>query len=252
MKYLIKWFIKRINKSPRLYDFYFKLLKRILGVMEVSEISHATNCEDIIASFYCKKAGFVVDIGAYDPIRFSNTYSLYQSGWKGINIDPRKDCMKKFDLFRKNDINLNIGISDKPGELVYYAFEEPAYNTVDEERGEFVINQGYSPLIDKYKVDVLTLKDVLEKYLPLGQKIDFLALDVETFEINVLKSNDWDKYRPYFIAMESLMNYQNGYDIAKIDEDAAVKFLLNRDYKMVGKLRNKIFFIDKTAAAQYD
>ena len=67
---------------------------------------------------------------------------------------------------------------------------------------------------------------------------------MEGHELSVLQSNDWQVYRPFLIAMESLMSKENGYDVRFLDKDPAVKYLLDNDYKVVAKVRNKLFFMD--------
>ncbi len=62
--------------------------------------------------------GFYVDIGATIKFRFSNTQLFYNQGWNGINIEPNPDYFKFFKKYRKNDINLNIGLS-KHEEVLY-------------------------------------------------------------------------------------------------------------------------------------
>lgn len=78
-----------------------------------------------------KKAGIYVDVGALHPFRFSNTAWAYESGWRGINIEPNVDHFRLLEIFRPEDININCGIADKEGELTYYCFEEPALNGFD-------------------------------------------------------------------------------------------------------------------------
>ena len=207
-------------------------------------ISLAQNFEDLVFEKlwnegHPKAKGFYVDVGAHDPIRFSNTYRLYRQGWRGINIDPLPSCIKKFRKHRPEDINLNIGISDNTGEMDYYSFVEPAFNTTNPVRAEHVINSGYSKLKEKTVIRIDTLKNVLDSHLGAGQ-IDLLTMDVETMELQVLKSNDWDKYRPEFIIMESIVSCNESLD--KIYNDPAVKYLTDRQYIAVAKVSNAVFF----------
>ena len=63
---------------------------------------------------YKKYKGFYIDIGAFDPTKGSNTKYLYNCGWSGLNIDANPPSIEKFNLCRKRDINLHVGISDRP------------------------------------------------------------------------------------------------------------------------------------------
>ena len=86
--------------------------------------------EDIILSefFPNKTDGFYVDVGAHHPMRFSNTHMFYKKGWRGINIDAMPGSMKAFERKRPRDINLEIGVSGKEGEMTFYMFDDPALN----------------------------------------------------------------------------------------------------------------------------
>jgi methyltransferase, FkbM family len=249
LKKLVQLLFNCTIQYPTVYDAMQRTFSKISNLLYITEISYATNFEDMIAKFYCnqhrnRNGGFYVDVGALDPFRFSNTYALYLAGWKGINIEPRRDCIQKFERYRKSDINLNIGISSETREMDYYSFQEPAYNTTQKERADYVIQQGYSQLIHSYKIKTLPLRDVFASNGVPATGIDFLAIDVEGHELSVLQSNDWQLYRPFFIAMESLMSRENGYNIQYLDEDPAVKFLLKQGYHIVAKVRNKLFFVD--------
>jgi FkbM family methyltransferase len=151
-----------------------------------------------------RKKGFYVDVGAHHPLRFSNTAIFYQKGWCGINIEPTPTSAKTFKQYRKRDINLNIGIANKEEALTFYMFNEPAYNSFNKElslqRNEL---HSSSRIIKEIPVKTYRLADVLDQYLPEGQKIDFLTTDVEGLDYEVLQSNNWQKYAPDFILVES-------------------------------------------------
>lgn len=61
------------------------------------------------------EVGSYLDIGANDPIRFSNTNLLYKKGWNGVNVEPNLTLFHKLEKFRPRDVNLNVavGIGDK-------------------------------------------------------------------------------------------------------------------------------------------
>lgn len=130
----------------------------------------------------CKK-GFYVDVGALHPFGISNTAWAYEQGWNGINIEPNIDQFRLFEVFRKRDININCGISDKEGELTYYCYEEPAYNG---------FNKNFypdMPICEERIVKIRRLSDVFSEYKI--KHIDFLDIDTEGMEMSVLKSIDF-------------------------------------------------------------
>ena len=188
--------------------------------------------EDILLSriFGEQTEGFYVDVGAHHPRRFSNTCFFYKRGWRGINIDALPGSMKVFQKLRPHDINLELAVSEREQVLTYYMFNEPALNgfskTISEKRQT-----------DEYKItntiDVLAfpLYVILDKHLPLGQSIDFLSVDVEGLDLQVLESNDWKKYSPKVILVEILAN-----NLTAIENDPVYNYMVNQGYILFAKL----------------
>jgi FkbM family methyltransferase len=203
--------------------------------------SYSQDGEDmVLRSFFEGKKnykGFFVDVGAHHPYRYSNTLYFYKKGWKGINIEPTPGAIKAFSIFRKRDINLNIGISDKSGKLLFYCFNEPALNGFSKELSEERNNTS-----DKYKitkeieVETHPLSYVLDKYLPQNQQIDILSIDVEGLDLMVLRSNDWNKYKPLFVLVE------DNIDFANLPQSEIYSFLVEKGYQMVAKTHRTMFF----------
>ena len=186
--------------------------------------------------FERKPLGFYVDVGSHHPKRFSNTYRFYLRGWRGVNIDPLPGSKARFDTSRERDINLEVGISDSPGELVYYAFQEPALNTFNPD----VARSRDSVLISKTKITVLRLRDVLDQHLPVNQKIDFLSIDVEGLDLQVLRSNDWSRYRPSYVLAEAL----GMRDVYQVIESDLHEYMNSVGYSFFAKCVNTLLFID--------
>ena len=163
--------------------------------------------EDLAAANLIRtKKGVYVDIGACHPIRYSNTYLFYKKGWKGINIDISPYSKSRFDIVRPKDTNVTLGIGNA-GERLYYLFSNPLYNTCDDEQAREVKDSKRSTLIKTMSVKIVPLKEALSKQ-NVGE-IDFMNIDVEGMDLEVLKSNDWDTYRPKVIAIESWNFYSN-------------------------------------------
>lgn len=141
--------------------------------------------------------GFFVDIGAHHPTIISNTWFLYQRGWRGINVDPTPGTMDVFAKVRPEDVNLEIAITDTDGEATFYTYGEGGVqNTMDAAR----VDKSRNPTA--HKVKTMRLSTLLDRYLPAGAKMDLLSVDVEGLDLKVLQSSDWKKYRPEIVIAE--------------------------------------------------
>ena len=165
--------------------------------------SYSQDGEDMVISSFLgnKGGGFYVDIGAFHPLKFSNTQYFYEKEWRGINIDANPGSMELFRKHRPRDINIECGIGESESEMSFYIFEEPAFNTFSEKLANSRTEWG-NRILDNKLIKVLPLKSILDLYLPEGQKIDFIDIDAEDIDFEVLKSNDWEKYRPDIISVE--------------------------------------------------
>lgn len=165
-----------------------------------------------------KKTGLYIDIGANDPFVNNNTQRFYQRGWRGINIEPNKIAYEKIKQNRTEDCNLNIAISENTGELTFYLIgEDSSISTLDYKQA-LKMEKITKGKITTCTVKTKTLKDVLDDNAE-NRQIDFMSVDAEGHDLEVLKSNDWNKYRPFLILVESniktkdIIKYmeQNGY-----------------------------------------
>jgi FkbM family methyltransferase len=197
--------------------------------------------EDIILKEFLKgaKKGFYIDVGAHHPMKFSNTYLFYKMGWCGINIDPLPGSMRLFEKNRKRDINLELGVSEKETEMIYYMFEQPALNGFSKDLSER--RMGENKIIGKKRIKTIPLYKVLDENLPKNKKIDFMNIDVEGLDFEVLKSNNWNKYKPDFILIEIHEN-----EVTNVIKSSIYKYLSNLDYSLVAKTyRTCIFKLKK-------
>ncbi|MHA1299679.1 MAG: FkbM family methyltransferase [Candidatus Helarchaeota archaeon] len=201
--------------------------------------SYSQRGEDILLRQYFEKSdiGFYVDVGAHHPIRFSNTYYFYQKGWKGINIDAMPGSMKLFNKIRPRDINLEMAISDKNERLTYFAFNDSALNTFSKELSLKRIRETNYKIIFTKEIETRPLSEVLDKFLPKKQKINFLSIDVEGLDFNVLKSNNWKKYVPEVILVEIL-----GLDFRNLRKNEIYYFLEEKGYEIYSKIVDTIIF----------
>lgn len=173
-----------------------------------SKSSYSQMGEDLIVDSFLgqKKTGFYVDIGAHDPLDMSNTYKFYRRGWTGIQIEPNYRKIKGFKKYRPGTVSLNIGIG-KSSRAKFFIFESEALSTFSEEEAHHSQSFG-NKVIETTEVDIVPLQEVFEKYV--GTKtIDFMSIDTEGYDLQVLETNNWDLYRPSFIILETAEYDQN-------------------------------------------
>lgn len=163
-------------------------------------ITYAQNREDLIlyVLLHTISDGFYVDVGANYPEIDSVTKFFYERGWSGINIEPVEGLYKQLSKERPRDINLNVAVAPAEGKLKLREYTQGyhGWSTLDKNTK---IERGSKPHRD-YEVPVQPLKTILEQYEV--KEIDFLKIDVEGFEYEVLNSNDWSRFRPRVVVIE--------------------------------------------------
>ena len=188
--------------------------------------------------------GFFVDIGAHHPTRYSNTYYFYRRGWRGINVDALPGTKQLFTRMRPRDITIECGVGSQPGVMTYYAFNEPALNTFSEFEAERKNRAPYR-IVETIQIPVVTLQQILEEHLPADMSIDFMTIDAEGFDHEVIVSNDWSKYRPRVVLVELLTT-----EIGQLDVHPTAKLLQENGYRIIAKTFNTFFFVANEAYPQ--
>lgn len=167
-------------------------------------ISYAQNGEDVRLrrAFAGQPTGFYVDVGASTPVGRSVTKHFHERGWTGINIEPIKMLYERLQRDRPNDINLNVGCSNRTGRLTLHVGRGGAIglSTFDEEERWTHEKAGFE--FDTAIVPVVTLASVCEQHLD-GRVIDFLSIDVEGHEREVLEGAHLAAIRPRVIIIEA-------------------------------------------------
>lgn len=215
--------------------FLKKLIKKLIYGPFEPGIHYSQSGEDlnvfaIIKSIILLNNGFFIDVGAYHPQYGSNTNLLHRNGWNGINIDPRPGSAALFSQYRPGDINLELGIGNKPGTLKYYILaNESKMNTFSKET--LVENGYFEKVTSTVELPVVTLQSVIDKHLPSGKSIDFLNIDAEGFELEVLNSINFQINRPKIIAIEQ----NHVFTFSDVIKSDTFKYLVDLGYDAVGK-----------------
>ena len=196
--------------------------------------SYAMDGEDIAIDLFNKKKnnGFYVDVGAHHPIQRNNTHLLFKKGWEGINIDVNQFSIDLFNFLRPNDLNLQVAVSDKEGDILFfYQKKFSQLNTTDKKIAE----ENFQGNFQQRKVKCQTIKNILDNSKYKNKKIDFLNIDVEGSEMKVLETLNFKIYDPSLICIE-ILGYR---DLSpekrevEIKNNRIYKFLVDKGYKKI-------------------
>ena len=191
--------------------------------------TYSMNGEDIyVNSFFKKKSGFYVDVGAYHPLELNNTYLLYKKKWNGINIDINLLSIDYFNFLRPDDLNINVGVSNKnKTKTLYYQKSKSPLNTLNFKQAKKIFSNKFK----KKKIRTRTLTNIIDNTKYNGKKIDFLNIDAEGNDFEVLKSLNFNKYKPKLICIELIDHLNPNKKIIK--RHKIYKYLVKRNYKLV-------------------
>lgn len=215
-----------------------KYLDKLKALLPESKISYSQFGEDLIFDYFFNVNGIsnpsYLDIGANEPKFISNTYYFYERGSRGVLVEPNPFLYNKLKNERPNDIVLNtgIGLTDVK-EADFYIFPDYAngLSTFSEKEARHweeigMKGLGKIPVEKVIKMPLVPVNSIIEKYFPENMP-DFISLDVEGLDLEILQSMNFDLYRPNLICVETLKynDQQNGYK-----DNTVTDFMLTKNY----------------------
>ena len=164
--------------------------------------------------------GKYLDVGCFHPTRHSNTFKMHKQGWKGINIDLNPLTIELFNYARPKAINLNIGVSNSDTKKKLYFIDElNTQNTLDKNQLLFLKNHHNikEDEISEKIIKVRKINSILEENK--FHDIDFMNLDVEGHELEILENLDFKKNKIKYLCIEMINhNEQAKYKADKINQ----------------------------------
>ena len=230
-------FLNFVNKFPIFKKFYYFYNIYIRNYKFLNNGSQFGEEKFVLGFFNKKYKGKFVDIGCFHPTRHNNTFEMYKLGWKGINIDLNFLTIELFNYFRTKDININAAISDS--EIVkklYFVDELNTQNTLEKNHLTFLKNHHNvsENEISLREIKTKRLDKILDNYE--FYDIDFMNIDVEGHELNILDSINFTKYKIKFICIEMIEHN----DLSKLN---------NEKINILMKKNN--FFLEKKIGFNY-
>jgi FkbM family methyltransferase len=169
-------------------------------------LSYAQRFEDLylMRCFGASSEGFYIDIGSGHPVYDNTSFAFYLAGWRGITVEPNPWLARLTRAVRPRDRHVEALVGARPGEATFYLVDEfHGLSTMIEDharaaRAQF--GKASRPIV----VPVTTLRELCE-HAP--RVFDFLKVDVEGAEQDVLLNGDWQNYRPKVVVVEALAPY---------------------------------------------
>ena len=222
---MIKKFITRKSFFYKPY-LYFRIIWLEKFFLKKKTYSQCGEDSFITKFFEKQKKGIYLDVGAFNPIKYSNTYLLYKMGWNGTNVDLNQTSIDLFNIVRPNDRNICAAISDKE-EKVKVSIENifSPLNTISLNRSKKLNSKSIKK--NSYYIKSKKINKIVKN------RFDFLNIDVEGFDIKVLKSIKLNFYKPKLICIE-ILNSRKFVSLKK--------YLNKRNYVYIKKMGPSYFF----------
>jgi FkbM family methyltransferase len=167
-------------------------------------ISYAQRYEDmhLLRVFGDQTGGFYIDVGAGHPVYDNVSFAFYLRGWSGITVEPNPWLAQLSQAVRPRDCRIQSLVGQKPGEATYYLVEDfHGLSTTVEDHARKAQSE-FGKKSQAMTVPVTTLRALCQQHARAC--IDFLKIDVEGAEREVLLGGDWSRFRPKIIVLEAL------------------------------------------------
>jgi FkbM family methyltransferase len=170
-------------------------------------ISYAQRFEDLylMRCFDGRDEGFYIDIGSGHPVYDNMSFAFYLKGWNGVTVEPNPWLARLTRAVRPRDRHLETLVGAAAGEATFYVVNDfHGLSTMIEDHARAAESQ-FGKASNAIVVPVTTLKEVCMQHAP--PTFDFLKVDVEGAERDVLLNGDWQNYRPKVVVVEALAPY---------------------------------------------
>ena len=205
--------------------------------------TYSQHQEDLFINNYFKDKnnGFYLDVGCYHPIKYSNTALLHNRGWRGINIDMNQTSIDLFNILRKKDKNICAAISNENKEAIQYL--DHAFSPINTLVKKFSDTTSKTISFNKHlekKIQTYKFSQIVEAQELQINQIDFLNIDAEAHDFEVLEGIELSSYNVKMICIE-MFDSQN-----QIDERKFKDYLIKYNYHLIKTIGPNGFFVLKS------
>jgi FkbM family methyltransferase len=170
-------------------------------------VSYAQRFEDLhlLRCFGNRDDGFYIDIGSGHPVYDNMSFAFYLRGWHGVTVEPNPWLARLTRAVRPRDRHVEALVGAAAGEATFYLVNEfHGLSTMIAAHARSAQTQ-FGKDAQAITVPVTTLEDLCRQHAPPA--FDFLKVDVEGAEPDVILNGDWQRYRPKVVVIEALAPY---------------------------------------------
>jgi hypothetical protein len=239
---------KLINKRM---IFFTKVLNRAKTLLKGSEpefrkfqkSSYSQSGEDIIIDyiFNLRKISkpTYLDLGAHHPFSLNNTYLFYRRGARGVNIDANPELIELFAVHRPEDVNINLGVGEKTGELDFYVISESLLSTFSQEEAMMQLDHGFA-ITSKILMRIKSVSDIIDDYFG-GVYPELVSIDVEGIDEMIVSSMSFKESKPKVICLETVEYTPDGTGKKRID---LIQMVINLGFTVYADTNINTIFVE--------
>jgi FkbM family methyltransferase len=210
--------------------------------------SYAQSSEDAILSmllvevFGIRQPSYL-DIGAHDPVQFSNTYLFYRGGSRGVCVEPDPELLARIKLIRPGDTCLNVGVGvGAERQAEFFVLSARTLSTFSREEADAQVRTGQYRIEKTLQIPLVPVNEIITQHFPRGP--DFVSLDTEGMDLAILQSVDFEKHRPLALCVETLTHPEERRVVG------VVECLAAREYGLYADTYSNSIFVDARAWAR--
>lgn len=238
------------HRVMRLIERNVQMLSREMGnlipdkykyTMSYSQCGEDRIVNTLLTAVLGIKSPSYLDCGAHDPYYLSNTALFYRRGFRGINVEANPICFKKISAARREDVNLNVAIGADSGTADFYIIDPPSLSTLSRSEAERFEKECGHYIKAIIKIPVMTINEIIEKYAD-GIFPDFLSVDVEGLDLEILQQIDFANSAPKIVCVETIEYKPHG---RALKDEKIVAFLESKGYLAIADTYINTIFIQK-------
>jgi FkbM family methyltransferase len=220
---------------------FYKIIRRIIPI----QFSFSQSGEDIIvlrllSKLRVKRPSYL-DIGANDPVRLNNTFLLYVNGARGVLVEPHPLLFKSLCRKRKHDKILNIGVGTTDQKSVdFFVMSNEFLHTFNRHEALQLSGSGNAMVEKVMQIQLLSINKILEEHFLRCP--NFISLDAEGMDEDILRALNFSKYRPEVLCVECVDSSHHGEGTTNIGIN---RLMDQKGYMAYASTHINTIFVDK-------